>query len=125
RRIKPLDGEAFFNSAIIAMLDLFADSNVFRKPRGMCNAACRSNFRKSTFELDSRTLCRVAATMSAKFAILNLLIIWEKGLASAPFGVEPSPTETPHARFWYATDTYASLQGPTISLCCRLFCFSP
>src|SRR2546422_489055 len=56
-RIKPRDGEAFFNSAMIATDSRLFSSSALRKPRGTCSAARRSSSRKSChirFDIEHR-----------------------------------------------------------------------
>src|SRR5690242_15227278 len=76
-RIKPFDGDAFFNSAMIAGPVALAVASALRNPRGRCASALFSRSRKSAVERHSATLRRVAAIISARTVMLNLLIIRE------------------------------------------------
>src|SRR6185437_1012258 len=77
--IKPVDGEAFYNSAIIAGPDALDVSSALRNPRGTWASARRSRSRTSAVERHSATLRRVAAMISARTVMRNLLIIRERG----------------------------------------------
>src|SRR3954470_13040098 len=93
RRISPLDGEAFFNSAITAIpgcptsgrfCQKWGFSRARRNPRGTCLSASRSNSRKSAVRLDSATRARVAATIVSRRAVMkNPSIIRERAQVAA------------------------------------------
>src|SRR5207247_1256854 len=78
-RIKPRDGEAFFNSAMIATDSRLFSSSALRKPRGTCSAARRSSSRKSAASRVSASLRRVAATIWSRLVGMAMLKLYGNG----------------------------------------------
>src|SRR5215469_10057820 len=107
-RISPRDGDLFFSSATTAIPNLLPDSSLLRKPRGMCDSACRSSSLKFAFERHSRTLRRAAAIMSANMVMLNLLIIRDG--AGSHMGTLDTHLLTGHLWSFRATSAAKNLQ---------------
>src|SRR5450755_4326652 len=90
-RINPLDGEAFFSSAIIAAPDLDTRSRLARKPLGVRRAAASDKLPWAAVDFAADTRSRVAAMISSSLVGMgcekyNCLTAFE-GLAAV--GVTP------------------------------------